>query len=331
MTEFEIEMENICPRPDLKAFFLVGPTATGKTSVSQQLAEHYSYDILSADAMMVYRDMDIGTAKPGQAFRAKVCYWGLDLVSARAHFSVGMYREHALAAIREATSAGRQIIVAGGTGLYIKSLTHGLSRLPAENMAVRIKAEKLMEQDGIGALREWAKAQFPAAYESVADKTNPRRLIRAIEIAGFSAEREKNTWLRIGKGPKIAGLLMPMAQLYERIQERVRTMYADGLLDEVERLLTQGFSAGGGEISPTAGKAIGYAEAIHFLRGNFTLDEAMELTAKRTRQLAKRQMTWFRNQANVEWLTIDSGMTPEQIARMVRNCWGKIGPTPIAV
>lgn len=341
----------------LKAFFLVGSTATGKTTVSQWIAERYSHDILSADAMMVYRGMDIGTAKPDKTFRAKVCYRGLDLVSAQAHFSVGMYRAQALAAVREAISAGRQIIVVGGTGLYIKSLTHGLSRLPAENMAVRIKAEKLMAQGGIGALQEWARTQFPACYESLADKMNPRRLIRAIEIAGFSAKGRKNTWLQIGKGPKITGLLMPMAQLRERIRERVRVMYAGGLLDEVERLLTQGFSAegepacspgrssparlggafgaarvakpGGGEAAPTAGKAIGYAEAMLVLRGKFRIDDAMEVTVKRTCQLAKRQMTWFRNQANVEWVAIDSGMTTEQIARMVLECWEKIGPTSI--
>jgi len=200
-----------------------------------------------------------------------------------------------------------------------------------------------MAQGGIGALQEWARTQFPACYESLADKANPRRLIRAIEIAGFSAKGQKNTWLQIGKGPKITGLLMTMAQLRERIRERVGTMYAGGLLDEVERLLTQGFSAegeparsdaseraGGGEAAPTAGKAIGYAEAILVLRGKFRIDDAMEVTVKRTCQLAKRQMTWFRNQANVEWVTIDSGMTTEQIARMVLECWEKIGPTPIA-
>lgn len=316
---------------ELKAFFLVGPTATGKTSVSQWIAEHYSFDILSADAMMVYRDMDIGTAKPGKTFRSKVCYWGLDLVPAQAHFSAGMYREHALAAIREVISAGRRIIVTGGTGLYIKSLTHGLSRLSAGNPDIREKADELLQKSGLGALQEWVKAQAPGRYESISDKQNPRRLVRAVETAHCSAGNKNNLWRLLGKGPKIAGLTMPRNLLYERIKLRVKEMYSEGLLDETERLLRQGFSAGGGETLPTAGKAIGYAEAINVLRGNLTLDAAMELTAKRTRRLAKRQMTWFRNQANVEWLTIDFSMTTEQIARMVMDCWEKIGPTPIAV
>jgi len=319
----------------LSAFFLVGPTAAGKTSASQWIAEHHSFDILSADAMMVYRGMDIGTAKPGKTFRSKVCYWGLDLVPVQAHFSVGMYREHALAAIREADSAGRRIIVAGGTGLYIKSLTHGLSRLSSGNPDIRRKADELLQTNGLGALQEWAKTQAPELYESITDKQNPRRLVRAIETAHYSAGNRNDLWRLLGKGPKIAGLTMPKNILYERIKERVKEMYSEGLLEETERLLQQGFSAAGGpaggaEKAPTAGRAIGYAEAIHFLRGNCTLDEAMELTAKRTRQLAKRQMTWFRNQANVEWLTIDARMTMEQAAQMVLDCWAKIGPTPIA-
>lgn len=328
-------MEKVVPCQELKAFFLVGPTATGKTSVSQWLAEHYSFDILSADAMMVYRDMDIGTAKPGKTFRSKVRYWGLDLVSAQAHFSVGMYREHALSAIREAISAGRRIIVTGGTGLYIKSLTHGLSRLSAGNPDIRGKAgELLLQKSGLSALQEWVQTQAPELYESIADKQNPRRLVRALETAHYSAGNKNDLWRLLGKGPKIAGLMMPKNLLYERIKLRVKEMYSEGLLDEAKWLLRQGFSAGGGpacggETSPTAGKAIGYAEAIGFLRGNLTFDEAMELTARRTRQLAKRQMTWFRNQANVEWLTIDSGMTTEQIAQMVLDCWRKTGPTAI--
>jgi len=311
---------------ELKAFFLVGPTATGKTSVSQWIAEHYAYDILSADAMMVYRGMDIGTAKPGKKFRASVRYFGLDLVSAQDQFSVGMYREHALVAIREANAAGRRMIVTGGTGLYVKSLTHGLSRLYVGNPDIRQEADELLQKGGLGALQEWAKAQAPEQYASIADKQNPRRLVRAVEMAQGSAGNKKALWRLLGKGPKVAGLMMPKNVLDERIKLRVKEMYSEGLLEETERLLQQGFSAEGAP----AGKAIGYAEAISILRGESTREEAMELTARRTRQLAKRQMTWFRNQANVEWLMIDSGMTTEQVAQMVLDCWKKIGPTPIA-
>ncbi|MDD5482573.1 MAG: tRNA (adenosine(37)-N6)-dimethylallyltransferase MiaA [Kiritimatiellae bacterium] len=321
---------------DLKAFFLVGPTAAGKTSVSQWIAERHPYDILSADAMMVYRGMDIGTAKPEKTLRAGVRYWGLDLVPPRSAFSVGRYREHALAAIRAATAPDRRMIVTGGTGLYIKSLTHGLTLLPAANAALREEAEALFQKSGLGALQEWAKTLAPEQYEALADKQNPRRLVRAVETAQNSVARQGGGWRLLGKGPKITGLAMPKEMLCERIKQRVDEMYAKGLLAETERLLKDNLSAGdapasGLEFSPTAGKAIGYAEAIAFLRGQMPLEKARELTIARTCRLAKRQMTWFRNQANVEWVTINPGTTIARTAQMVLECWEKTGPAPISV
>jgi tRNA dimethylallyltransferase len=224
--------------------------------------------------------------------------------------------------------------VAGGTGLYIKSLTHGLGKLPAPDPDVRGKAEKLLEEKGIGALQELARNLSPELYESLADKNNPRRLVRLIETAQIADRDACGTWKAMGKGPKITGLTMPRPELNERIGLRVRKMYAAGLLDEAERLLSKGISAGGGpacggEISLTAAKAIGYAEAFAVFRKKLTVEEAVELTCRRTRQLAKRQMTWFRNQADVDWVMIEPGMTIEHTARMVMDCWERTGPTPI--
>lgn len=311
---------------ELKAFFLAGPTATGKTDVSQWIAERHSCDILSADAMMVYRGMDIGTAKPSREFRAKVRYWGLDLTAPTDSFSAGQYRLHALQAVRECSMVGREIIVAGGTGLYVKSLTHGLSRSSVCNPDIRNKAEELLREKGVGALQEWLKIRASKHYESIADKNNPRRLVRAMETANAFPGADNKTWRLMGKGPKITGLTMPREILCERIKRRVQAMYAEGLLEEADRLLREGIEA-----SPTAAKAIGYSEAISVLRKKLAVAEAMDLTGKRTRQLAKRQMTWFRNQANIEWLTLDSGMTTGQVAQMVLDCWKKNGPTPLAV
>ena len=133
-------------------------------------------------------------------------------------------------------------------------------------------------------------------------------------------------WQGREKGPAVAGLLMPMAQIRERIAERVKAMYAGGLIEEVARLLRNEF-----ESAPTAGSAIGYAEAAAFLRGKSSLENAMEITITRTCQLAKRQMTWFRHQANVEWIAVEPGMMTGQIARKVMECWEKLGPTPVAL
>ena len=310
---------------ELKAFFLAGPTATGKTDVSQHLAEKHSCDILSADAMMVYRGMNIGTAKPSPEFRDRVRYWGLDLAAPADTFSVGQYRLHALDAIRECSSAGRNMIVVGGTGLYIKSLTHGLGRLPASDPSVRNMAEELLQDKGLGALQEWVRKQAPEQYESIVDKNNPRRLVRLIETLHGSVGGENKSWCFMGKGPKIAGLTMPRPVLNERIRLRVQEMYSEGLLDEAETLLREGV-----EKSPTAAKAVGYTEAFSVLRKKITVEEAIELTSKRTRQFAKRQMTWFRNQADVDWIMVDPGMTTEQTAQKVLGCWERNGPASLA-
>jgi len=309
----------------LKAFFLAGPTATGKTAVCQLIAETDHFDILSADAMLVYRGMNIGTAKPDDVFRSRVRYWGLDLVDAHETFSVGMYRDYALSVFRETAAAGRRLIVTGGTGLYIKSLTHGLRARPAADEKIRTEADEIMRRDGVEALQRWTERKAPELYEALADKKNPRRLVRAVEAAQNTVAGPQAGWRELGPGPKILGLAMPMGQLHERIRLRVEAMYAGGLLGEAERLLKAGI-----ETSSTAGKAIGYAEAIGVLRGALTPEDAVAKTAARTRQLAKRQMTWFRNQANVEWLAIDSATPIEAIAGDVLKYWKKNGPTPIA-
>ena len=306
-----------------QAYILAGPTAAGKSDVAQRIAEEKSYDILSADAMMVYRGMDIGTAKPCRELRDRVRYWGLDLAAPTEAFSAGQYRAHAIEAIGKSFAEGREIIMVGGTGLYIKSLTHGLGKLPAPDPAVRAAAEALLNEKGLGALQELVRAITPELYEALPDKNNPRRLVRLLEASDKGVAG--GTWKALGKGPKITGLSMPKAILDERIVQRVRKMYADGLLEEAERLLEEGI-----EKSPTAMKAIGYAEAFAVLRKKITAEEAVELTSRRTRQYAKRQMTWFRNQADVDWIMIEPGMTIEQTAEKVRDSWRQYGPTPIA-
>ena len=309
----------------LDAFFLVGPTATGKTDVCQLIAEKRGYEIVSADAMMVYRRMDIGTAKPDAESRSRVAYHCLDLAEPGDFFSAGMFREHALSALRAARAAGRRTIVAGGTGLYVKALTHGLDPAPAADTDLRAQADRILEAGGLEALRDWARKRAPAQFDSLADARNPRRLVRAVEMAGKSGQSSAPAgWKPLGKGPKIAGLAMAPPELERRIRRRVEEMYARGLLSEVEGLLARGF-----EQAPTASKAIGYAEAIALIRGRLTREEAIEQTVLRTRRLAKRQMTWFRNQADVEWLRVEEGMSAGQAARMVEDCWGKIGPTRI--
>ncbi|MDD5678173.1 MAG: tRNA (adenosine(37)-N6)-dimethylallyltransferase MiaA [Kiritimatiellae bacterium] len=313
------------PTSDARAWFLVGPTASGKSAVGQSIAEQWPGDILSADAMLVYIGMDIGTAKPTAAERARVRYYGLDLVDPREPFSAGAYRVAALRAIQATRARSRPLIVVGGTGLYIKSLIDGLAPCAPGQSAVREEAGRRLAAEGIGALQAWLRRVDPARYSSLADPQNSRRLIRALETALIGEAPAHGNWREARDSPRILGLKWSLPQLYDRIEARVQAMFAGGLPAEVERLLQAGF-----EQAPTASHAIGYAEAAAYLRAKCSLEDAMNKTAVRSRQLAKRQMTWFRHQCNVEWLDVDSAMTTAEIAGAVRAYWQAHGPTPLA-
>lgn len=307
-------------------YFIVGPTCTGKTAVAQWIAEREGFDILSADSMLVYRGMNIGTAKPGVLERSRVRYWGIDLVSAVDPFNVGMYRRAALDAIKTALSGGRGIIVAGGTGLYVKSLLDGLAPGCPADASIRLKAERVLTAGGMGALQRWLQTESGDLYESLADKKNPRRLIRALELASAGAASKSAGWRRQRGGSPITGLIFPREQLGRRIERRVREMFSAGLLEETRALLSCGF-----ESAQTARQAIGYAEAVDCIMGRCSLEEAVEKTVIRTRQFAKRQVTWFRHQADVQWVERDDSMSIADTGRVVIDKWRAIGPAGITM
>lgn len=306
----------------LKCYFLVGPTAVGKSSVAQYLAEKRGAAILSADSMLIYRGMDIGTATPTAEERGDVEYYGINLVAPDQKFSVWDYRQHALNALEKCLSEGKEVIVAGGTGLYVKSLTHGLENRPGEDRSLRDKWEKQFKDDGIKALQDALRKVDPVAYELLVDKENPRRLIRALESVG--SKHNSQRWTEVDTVPFLVGLYMEPELLNERIARRVEIMYNDGLIAEVEGFLSQD-----SPMSVTAMQGIGYAEAIDFIEGRLTQKEAMERTVVRTRRLAKRQRTWFRNQAKVEWIYITPESKVEEIAMEVEMLWKEHGPTNV--
>jgi tRNA dimethylallyltransferase len=311
-------------RPVLEGCFLVGPTAVGKTSVAQWIAENHDYDILSADSMVVYRGMDIGTAKPGDAERSCVRYHGLDLLTPDKPFSVWDYRQHALKALAACAAAGRRILVVGGSGLYIKSLTDGLSPTSVSNPERRKLWTEMAETKGVEALQKALQERNIALYESLSDKQNPRRLIRALEQASASVPASP-AWKK-EKGPKtLVGLTMPSSELKQRVESRVAAMYRSGLVDEVRRLLAEY-----PDLSMTARQAIGYSEAMDLVAGRYSEREAMARTVTRTLQLAKRQRTWFRHQAKVEWIEVGATMEVRRIAEKALEMWRRYGSTRIA-
>ncbi|MEI7898689.1 MAG: tRNA (adenosine(37)-N6)-dimethylallyltransferase MiaA [bacterium] len=318
------------------AWILAGATATGKTAVAQVLAEQLGCAILSADSMLVYRGMDIGTAKPTLAERGNVPYFGIDQVTPAEPFSTGAWLAAAARAVStvetvsrtvcgsppEASLSEPSLIVVGGTGLYIKALTSGFDSEEADP-ARRAHWQALFERDGLAALQHALGERAPAALESLADPSNPRRLIRALEHLDAHGRLPQN-WQSVMSPATILALRLPRKQLHHRIGQRVTTMFRQGLVDEVRALrhTCPVWSA-------TALQAIGYAEVCAWLDGKFTEQVAVETIMGRTRQLAKRQETWFRHQTQTVWLDIDETDPPALIAQRVLTLWRQHGPTPI--
>lgn len=309
------------------AWILVGATATGKTAVSNELARRLGREVLSADSMLVYRGMDIGTAKPTPAECSGIVVRGMDLAFPDAPFSAGAWMEAAKAAFDAAEAEGRDVIVAGGTGLYVNALVHGLDEGSAPDPRLRAEIAALFEKGGVEALRAQAESLRRGSTASLPDPGNPRRLTRLIEKLSASPAPTGASGKITSRASCVAGLHIEPETLERRIARRVEKMFADGLLEEVAalRMRCPAFSA-------TAGQGIGYAEALAVLDGALTREAAVERIALRTRQLAKRQRTWFRHQLEVEWVKgPEDGDDVCRAADDVMEVWKRHGKTTVSV
>jgi len=317
-----------------EAFVLGGPTATGKSAVAHLLAAELNACILSADAMLVYRGMDIGTAKPAAAERARFGYGGLDLVEPGTDFHVAAWLDHARDFLAQARAAGRPVLVVGGTGLYIKCLLTGLTAQPSADPVWRAAAERMNLPELQAYLQLVDAARYAALTES--DRQNPRRLIRAVELArctiGLAQDGEpvapslEPSAAAVPPAPRLADmpcLRLPTPLLWRRIEVRVDAMFNQGLLDEARRLREK-FP----QLSVCAQQAIGYAEAFAVLDGALSVPVACERIAIRTRQYAKRQMTWFKHQAAVAWVAAEAPVA--EVAANVLQIWRNHGPSALA-
>lgn len=314
--------------PPGAAFILAGPTASGKTEAAHLLARAAGCDILSADSMLVYRGMDIGTAKPEPGLRKELRYWGLDLVDPGTPFSLSLYLEEAARARADNARKGRGLVVTGGTGLYIKALTEGVDDSPPADLVFRATWEKRVAEEGLDPLRLALRTAYPALAATLtdSDRGNARRLIRALELGAAGYATVKRRWAVKPDLPPVTALRLPPPLLRARIERRVRRMYEQGLMEEVKGLLANGL-----EGAPTACQAIGYAEAAAVLAGRMTLAGAQAATILRTSQLAKRQMTWFRNQLNVRWVDMEGDLPAEAVADRILAVWRETGPIPMKV
>lgn len=266
-----------------------GPTASGKSTLALALARHLGSPIINADSRQLYRGMDIGTAKPTPEEQALAPHYLLDVADPDEGFSAGRFEAEALALIARLGSPQHPIIVVGGTGLYLEALYRGLDHFPPVPDALLSEIRETYQSRGLGALQEWLRTVDPD-YALQVDMANPHRLMRAIAVT-LSAGTPYSTLRRRTPTPRpfpMTALYLdaPREWLYPRIDQRVMEMMEAGLLDEARRLLPY-------RDLPSL-QTVGYPELFAYLDGHLSLEEAVALIQRHTRQYAKRQMTWFR-------------------------------------
>ena len=285
-----------------KLIVVLGPTAVGKTALSIALAKRFSTEVISGDSMLIYRNMDIGTAKPSIEEQDGVVHHLVDIIEPTESFDVTTFIEMARAKIREINERGQVPILAGGTGLYIKALLEGYQfNVTPQNEAFRQEMETVAREQGVEELhRRLAEVQPETAARL--HPNDIRRVIRALEVATFGGEtvsQEKEDETACLYDVAVIGLTSERSLLYERINQRVDQMMADGLLDEVKGLLESGVPADAQSM-----KGIGYKELVSYLDGKCTLEEAVDEIKKGTRHFAKRQFTWYRKMPYIDWYEV---------------------------
>jgi len=291
---------------------ILGVTASGKGRLAFDLAINSGAEIISIDSMKVYRRMDIGTAKPSRQARERIRHHLIDIIEPSDSFSVGTFLDMASDAIEQIKSRNNKIIAVGGTALYIKSLLYGLFEGIGSDEQIRKELKAREKTEGLEELYRQLEKVDPAATERI-NCNDSKRIIRALEVyqlTGKPISSHQKQWDKSEPqhGWTIIGLRREKTDASSRINQRVKKMIADGLVDEVKTLLAEEKP-----LSKQASSAIGYAEIIDYLNGRTSLEDAIELIKKNTRRFAKNQRTWFKTFQNVHWLDIDPDEPPEKI------------------
>ena len=284
-----------------KVIVICGPTASGKTALSIELAKQINGEIVSADSMQIYKDMDIGTAKPTQEEKQGIKHYLIDFVSPDERYSVADYKQDAKKAIREILKKGKVPIIVGGTGLYVDSLIYEIEYPNIEfDEKYREKLEKEVEENGLEELYEKAKEIDNEAIQKIS-KNDKKRILRILEIYHATGknktEQEKESRKKeVEYDYKVFALKWDREMLYERINKRVDIMLEQGLIEEVKSIYEKYNKF------PTAMQGLGYKEVVEYLENKTTKEEMIEKIKQETRRYAKRQMTWFRKNKQKIWL-----------------------------
>ena len=282
-------------------YVIGGPTASGKSKLAVELAKKVNGEIISADSMQIYKEMNIGTAKVNKEEMQGVQHYLVDFVSPDERYSVSNFKKDAERTIEEILAKGKTPIVVGGTGLYIDSLIYGIEFQNEEvDLEYREKLNKIADEEGLENLYKKAQEIDPEAMKkiSINDK---KRIIRVLEIYHKTGKTKTEQELQSRKNEvkyeyKVFAITMDREKLYERIEQRVDSMIEQGLIEEVKQILNKYHTF------PTAMQGLGYKEVVEYLEGSCTKEEMIEKIKKETRHYAKRQLTWFRKNKETIWL-----------------------------
>ncbi len=293
-------------RKNQSIIFIVGPTAVGKTAVALALAKQFKSEIVSCDAMQVYKEIDIASAKPTPDELKAVKHHCLNLVSVTEDFDVARYRKAALQAIESIHKKNKTPIVVGGSGMYISVLLDGIFDEAAKDDALREKLERQIKKEGTEALYQRLKELDPQAAAKI-HSNDAKRIVRALEVIEitqkpFSALQQRRQGLWGSCEIKIVGLERPRPELYSRAEDRIEAMFEKGLVEEIEQITKK-------SLSPTARTLIGVPEIQGYLQGQYDLQQAKYQMKLNTRHYVKRQMTWFRRDRRINWIVMEDSIS----------------------
>ena len=279
---------------------ITGPTAVGKTALCMDLAKHFNTPIINADSRQIYRELKIGTARPSNKQMSEVKHYFVGTLSMDDYYSASLYEQQVLALLDDIFKTSDYALLSGGSMMYIDAVCNGIDDIPTVDDETRETLKKRLLMEGLGSLCEELRQRDPEYYEIV-DKQNPRRVVHALEIcvmtgkpySSFRTQEKKVRPFRIIK----IGLTRPREELYKRINRRVDKMMKDGLLEEAKEMYPKR------EVN--ALNTVGYKELFEYMKGKFTLHEAVERIKGNTRRYARKQLTWYKKDEQIRWFHPD--------------------------
>lgn len=297
-----------------KLILIVGPTAVGKTTLCIDLAKKLNTDIISCDSRQFYKELSIGTAKPTAQEMQGVRHHLIDSHSIADYYSVGDFERDSLKILDKLFKEKEYVIMTGGSGLFVKAIIDGLDEMPEADLGIRQNLMERLENEGVDVLAEELKNLDPI-YAAQVDLKNSQRVVRALEVCiatgkPFTDFRRNTKTERPFEIVKIA-LDRPREELYQRINQRVNLMLANGLIDEVKSVAQYR--------QQNALQTVGYKEVFDYLDGTISYEMMVELIKRNSRRYAKRQMTWFKNQDSFEWISVGGNIKNEEVINQILN------------